>query len=124
MSTVWNLGTLALTPLFLKAYALEEQTRNLVIILVAIHNIFNAFVFPYAGTLGNALRATGDVKYTMLVAVASSVGGRYVLSYIFALIFNMGVIGIAAAMCCDWAIRAVLYIRRFKGGKWKQFEVI
>ncbi|MBQ7478733.1 MAG: MATE family efflux transporter [Selenomonadaceae bacterium] len=75
MSVVWNVLTFALTPLFLNLYALEPETKTLVIYLVLLHNTFSAFVFPYAGALGNGLRATGDVRYTMVVAIASTGAG-------------------------------------------------
>lgn len=39
------------------------------------------------------------------------------------MILNMGVLGIAAAMVCDWVIRAVIFLRRQKSGKWKEFKV-
>lgn len=32
--------------------------------------------------------------------------------------------GVALAMCLDWGIRALLFWRRFKNGKWKGFQVI
>ena len=79
---------------------------------------------PYAFVLGNGLRATGDVRYTMIVAVASSVGGRCVMAYLFGVIFGWGVIGVAIAMCVDWTIRATLYKRRLDSGAWKNFQVI
>lgn len=37
---------------------------------------------------------------------------------------QMGVIGIAFAMVCDWVVRAVLFFRRERTGKWKAFQVI
>ncbi|MCX4317422.1 MAG: MATE family efflux transporter, partial [Lachnospiraceae bacterium] len=124
LSTAWNICVLALLPLFLRMYSLEPQTVNLVVWLVVLHNMFNAFAFPFSGALGNGLRATGDVKFTMVVAIASTIGGRFVLSYLFAVTWKLGVIGIALAMCCDWVIRAVLYLWRLKTGKWKECRVI
>ena len=96
----------------------------MIIILVAIHNIFNTVAFPFSGPLSNGLRATGDVKYTMIVSIASTVGGRLVFSLIFAIYFNMGVIGIALAMCLDWSIRGIIFFLRYKSHKWTQFKVI
>lgn len=29
-----------------------------------------------------------------------------------------------AAMCCDWVIRGLLYLRRLRSGRWKRFRVI
>ncbi len=45
-------------------------------------------------------------------------------SVLLAIGLNWGVIGIAAAMCLDWIIRAVIFALRLKSGKWKEFKVI
>lgn len=124
ISSAWNLLTLLLTPAFLSLYALEPETKQLVIWLVLIHNIFNAVAFPFSGALSNGLRAAGDVKFTMYVSVASTLAVRLLLSWLLGIVLQMGVIGIAAAMVCDWCVRAVLFIWRQKSGKWKSFRVI
>lgn len=124
ISAAWNLFVFLLTPLFLKLYALKEETKLLVVWLVLLHNVFNAAAYPFSGALSNGLRAAGDVKFTMYVSVASTIGVRLLLSYILSIVFNIGVIGIAAAMVCDWIFRAVVFILRMKSGKWKAFKVI
>ena len=124
ISSAWNLLTLLLTPAFLSLYALEPETKQLVIWLVLIHNIFNAVAFPFSGALSNGLRAAGDVKFTMYVSVVSTLAVRLLLSWLLGIVLQMGVIGIAAAMVCDWCVRAVLFIWRQKSGKWKSFRVI
>lgn len=124
ISTVWNVFIFLLTPLFMRAYALEPETKQLVIWLVLIHNIFNAAAFPFSGALSNGLRAAGDVKFTMYVSIASTIAGRLFLSYVLGIVFDMGVIGIAVAMVCDWIIRAVIFYLRQKSRKWKEFQVI
>ena len=135
LSSAWNLLIFLLTPLFLSFYALEPQTKQLVIWLVLIHNVFNAAAFPFSGALSNGLRAfsfipayglraAGDVKFTMYVSVLSTIVGRLFLSYLLGIVFHMGVIGIAAAMVFDWVLRAVIFIRRKRSGKWKLFEVV
>lgn len=124
LSSSWNFLIFLFTPLFLKFYALEPQTKQLVIWLVLIHNIFNAVAFPFSGALSNGLRAAGDVKFTMYVSVLSTIAGRLFLSYLLGIVFHLGVIGIAVAMVCDWMIRSVIFIWRHKSGKWKGFQVI
>ena len=124
LSSAWNLLIFLFTPLFLRFYALEPQTKQLVIWLVLIHNVFNAVAFPFSGALSNGLRAAGDVKFTMYVSVISTIAGRLFLSYLLGIVLHMGVIGIAVAMVCDWIIRAVIFIWRQKSGKWKEFEVV
>lgn len=124
ISSAWNLLIFLLIPAFLSLYALEQETKQLVIWLVLIHNLFNAVAFPFSGALSNGLRAAGDVKFTMYVSVISTIAVRLLLSYLLGITLQMGVIGIAIAMVCDWIIRAVLFFWRQKSGKWKAFRVI
>ena len=123
-SIIWNIFILLITPLFLQYYQLSSETKHLVFVLVIIHNIFNTIAFPFSGPLSNGLRATGDVKYTMIVSILSTVVVRGILSIIFGITFNLGVIGIALAMCADWSMRAIIFHLRYKSDKWTQFSVI
>ena len=121
---LWNVLIFALTPAVMSFYALAPETKHLTIILVLIHNCFNAIVFPFADPLGKGLRATGDVRFTTITSLFTTIGVRLVFSVLFAIVLNMGVIGIAFAMCLDWTIRGIIFWWRFKMGKWKQFRVI
>ena len=124
ISTIWNLLIFFLTPVFLRFYSLSPETKRLVLLLVLIHNVFNAAAFPFSGALSNGLRAAGDVKFTMYVSVISTIAVRLFLSWLLGVVLQMGVIGIALAMVCDWVIRAILFIWREKTGKWKKCQVI
>lgn len=123
-SMIWNALIFVITPVVMRAYPLSNEIVHLVIILVFIHNLFNAAAFPASSALPNGLRAAGDVRYTMCAAIVSTIIIRFVLSVILGVWLNLGVIGVAAAMCCDWLVRAVLFTRRFRSGKWKEFQVI
>lgn len=123
-SLLWNALAFGFTPLFLQFYALEQETKQLVLQLVLLHNIFNATAFPFADPLGKGLRATGDVGFTTAVSIFTTVGVRLVLSLIFGIVLDLGVIGIAWAMCADWVVRGVILQIRFSSGKWKQFKII
>lgn len=124
LSLVWNVLIFLITPGWMKFYQVSQETIQMVIYLVAIHNFFNAFVYPFSGPLSNGLRAAGDVKFTMIVSVASTVLARFVFSLLFAIYFNLGVIGIALAMCLDWSLRAVIFYLRYRSDKWMNFKVI
>ena len=120
----WNALIFAITPVFMSFYALEDQTKRMVILLVLIHNIFNAVAFTFADPLGKGLRATGDVKFTTVTSLFTTIGVRLIFSMIFGIWLNLGVIGIAFAMCLDWSVRGIIFWWRFKQGKWKIFKVI
>ena len=67
----------------------------------------------------NALRASGDVRFTMTVSVVSMWTMRVLLSYVFAYAFHLGVLGVWLAMFSDWVLRSVLFCWRFFSGKWR-----
>ncbi len=124
LSVVWNTVVFALTPVIMPFFDVAPETRSLTVILVLIHNIFNCVAFPFADPLGKGLRAAGDVKFTMVWSIVTTIGVRLLFSVLFAVVLDMGVTGIAAAMCLDWCIRAAVFLFRLKEGKWKRFQLI
>ena len=121
---IWNALIFAITPLITQFYAISEETRQLVIMLVLVHNIFSAFAFPLADPLGKGLRATGDVIFSTIISLITTLGVRLVFSILFGIVLNLGVMGIAYAMCLDWTIRGIIFWIRFKSGTWKKFRLI
>lgn len=124
LSVIWNALIFAITPLITQFYAISEETRQLVIMLVLVHNIFSAFAFPLADPLGKGLRATGDVIFSTIISLITTLGVRLVFSILFGIVLNLGVMGIAYAMCLDWTIRGIIFWIRFKSGTWKKFRLI
>ncbi|MDO4265325.1 MAG: MATE family efflux transporter [Eubacteriales bacterium] len=121
---VWNGLIFAAVPFVMRLYTLADETKRLVVLLVLIHNVFSALVFPFADPLGKGLRATGDVAFTTVISLFTTIGIRLVFSVIFGIWMKLGVLGIACAMCLDWTVRGIIFQLRFKGGTWKCFKVI
>lgn len=124
LAVLWNAAVMALTPLLLPLYDLGPETKRLILIIVAIHNLFSATVQPFAMPLSSGLRAAGDVKFTMWASIFCTVFCRTLFSFLLAKWLGMGVVGIALAMALDWCIKAGLDIWRFRSGKWKNRHVI
>ena len=124
LAIVWNVIVMILTPILLPLYDLSAETKHLILIIVAIHNLFSALVQPFSGPLSSGLRAAGDVKFTMWASIFSTVVCRTALSFLLAKWMGLGVIGITLAMVLDWCIKAVLDVWRFRSGKWKNRKII
>ena len=124
LAVLWNVMVMILTPLLLPMYDLTSETKQLILIIVAIHNVFSALVQPFAMPLSSGLRASGDVKFTMWASLFCTVVCRTFLSFLLAKWMGMGVIGIALAMVMDWCIKAALDIWRFRSGRWKEKRII
>ena len=123
-SAAWNFLIVLLTPFVLMLYSLSEDTRNLVLLLVLIHSVFNVALCPVAFSLSNGLRAAGDIRFTMYASIFATVVCRVVFSIVFGVWMNLGVIGICLAMVGDWLVKALLILVRYRNGKWTGFRVI
>ena len=124
LAVFWNAAVMILTPILLPLYDLSSETKHLILIIVAIHNLFSATVQPFAMPLSSGLRAAGDVRFTMWSSIFCTVVCRTFFSFLLAKWLGMGVVGIALAMALDWCIKAGLDIWRFRSGKWKNKAVI
>lgn len=124
LSVLWNALIFALTPLIIRYSAISPEAKELVIWLVLINNIFNGLAYPFAGSLGNGLRAAGDVKFTMIVSIILTVVARLLFSALFGLWLGWGVIGVAIGMSIDLVFRGAIFIWRLKSQKWTNFQLI
>ena len=124
LSVLWNALIFAITPFIVRYSAISPEAKELVIWLVLINNLFNGLAYPFAGSLGNGLRAAGDVKFTMLVSITLTIAARLFFSALFGLWLGWGVIGVAIGMSIDLVFRGAIFIRRLKSQKWTQFQLI
>ncbi len=67
-----------------------------------------------------ALRATGDVMYSMVFIVSSCWLFSIGLSYVLAIECNMGLIGCFIGLAVDEWVRTIVTYFRWKSGKWKR----
>lgn len=124
MTLLLNVILVAVTPLILTFYSLSGEVKQLVFVLVALHSLFMSTLYPLAYPLANGMRAAGDVKFTMCIAILASVLCRAAFSYIFGVWLEMGIIGVWLAMGVDWLVRVIPFVKRYHSGKWKAFQVI
>lgn len=118
-----TLHTLAL-PALLSFYHLAPEISDLAYKLILIHNVTAFFLFPMAMTFSNALRATGDAKFTMMVSIGAMFAFRLVAAYVFGVYFGLGVIGIWIAMIFDWLFRTFAFSLRYRSMKWMNYRVV
>ena len=99
-------------------YNLSPEATKTAFTLILIHNAFTATIWPCAFTITNSFRAASDVRYPMTISIISMWVFRVGCSWLFALAFNLGVLGVWFAMFTDWAFRAIVFIIHFLRGKW------
>ena len=114
---------LLLEPLLL-VYNLSSEAINLTRQIVWYHGIAMCLIWPLAYTYPTIFRAAGDAKYPMIVNLVCMFACRVILAYVFALTFDLGMIGTWFAMFADWAVKAVLFTIRYLKGTWMKFKAI
>ncbi len=113
LSTIITLPILLLLlPILHSLYGTSNKVWHLVMILTIISCI--SIVTLYT---------TGDVKFVMVISALSMWVFRFGASYIIAKCFGLGVIGIKIAMAMDWAFRSIMFITRYRSGKWQKSRV-
>jgi len=106
-------------PLLLKLYGLSTETAEIAFIILTINCFSAIFIWPVSFTLPNILRAAGDVTFTMIVSVMSMWIFRILCAWFLGVYIGWGLVAVWIAMIVDWIVRSVLFIIRYKSGKWK-----
>ncbi len=111
-------------PLLVSIFGMSEEISTTTEAILYLYFISSLFVYPSSFTLANALRGTGDARFTMIASICTMFLFRIGFAYVLAYAFNLGVMSIWIAMVMDWAIRTIIYQIRFRRGKWKKHHVI
>ena len=112
------------TLIILIFYALSKETIDLAYQCIFIHTIFAATIWPLAFTFPNALRASNDAKFTMIVSATSMWIFRFCFSYIIGRYMGYGLLGVWIAMFIDWIVRSIFFIWRYHSGKWMNKQLV
>jgi len=102
--------------------SLYDTTAEMLVILrpvLATLFIMTPLAWAPSFVTPGALRATGDVKYTMVVAVATMIFVRIAFAYILGVYFGLGILGVWFSMYMDWIVRGAFYLNRIRNGKWQ-----
>ena len=112
-------------PLILSLYGLTDETASLAKSMFLWHTLGGALLWPLAFDLPASLRAAGDVRFPMVISVLSMWVFRYGGAYLLAKGLDVGPVGVWIAMAAlDWGFRAIVYVFRWRGGKWREKRVI
>ena len=114
-----NILMLLCNPIITLPFNLSPEATVLARQIVALHGAGCVIFWPMSFTMPNALRAAGDAKYTMTVAVFSMAVFRIGFGVFLATTMSMGVIGVWIAMQIDWVFRIICFLIRWHSGKWQ-----
>lgn len=105
-------------------FSLSKEATDMAVEVLRWFSSVAVFIWPLSFTLPNALRAAGDVKYTMLTGILSMWMFRVLCSYFLAVVCNLGILGVWYGMFIDWGVRSLFFVIRYLSGKWQTKKVI
>ena len=107
-------------------FALTPEATAMAVEVLRWCAVFDLLIWPLAFTLPNALRASGDVMFTMAVSMGSMFLFRIASSYFLSCDWGMGLglLGVWLGMIIDWGVRSLIFVLRFLSGRWKSHKVI
>ena len=120
---VFSVTTLVALPGIMHLYNLSDAAMTFTKQIIWYHGICCMLIWPEAFTLPNTLRAASDVKFCMILSIISMWVFRIAFSYIIGVRMGMGVLGVWIAMTIVWAVRAVLFIIRYRGKRWQHKSI-
>ncbi len=118
-----SLLLLALTPGINWLAGLEPAAAKLCFDMVIYIMICKPFFWSLSFVIAYGLRAAGDVKFCMISSMITMWTFRVTLTIILIRMFGFGPIAVWIGMSADWAIRGVIYTKRFLSGRWLNHEV-
>lgn len=118
------LGFFACWFLLVPSQLLSIFSQNQEIIEIGIPCLYvAAFAQPFMATsivFDQALRGAGDTKTAFYVSLAGWFFVRLSATYLFAFVFDLGLLGVWLGSTCDWMVRCFTLMAIFFPGKWRK----
>jgi Na+-driven multidrug efflux pump len=119
MALALSAAVALLMNLFLNMFGLSAEAKKIAKALLWTSYIMSPVEWPLSFTLLNALRAAGDARFVMIIAVISMWAVRVSAAYLLAYHLGMGPSGVWIAMTADWCVRGAFYAWRWRHGRWQ-----
>ncbi|MBQ3054504.1 MAG: MATE family efflux transporter [Oscillospiraceae bacterium] len=105
------------------SFSNEAKTASVYYTAVGVLcTVFSVYAWSFVPV--NAFRASGETRYSMILAIVSMFTFRVGLSYVLGAWMQLGLLGVWIGMWADWACRSVFNSIHFKRGKWLQRKLI
>lgn len=97
---------------------MDADVALLTIQLSVFVHVIKPFAWSFSFIPPYGMRATGDVRFPMLVSTVTMWTCRVALTIFLIRVLKTGPLGVWIGMSSDWVIRSVIFSFRFKSGKY------
>nr|MCR5698813.1 hypothetical protein [Treponemataceae bacterium] len=109
-----NIPIFIFAPQIASIFRYSPESTVLTVQLIRYHALFCTFFWPTSSAFPSALRALGDVKFTLLVSSISMWIIRIGICYLLSFTLNLGVLGVWIAMSIEWVVKSVCFLLRYR----------
>ncbi len=100
----------------------DDEVAQYTVLFIYIFCLAQPFI-AIDMALGGALRGAGDTRFPLYAAIAGLIFARFGLAFIF-MWLDWSVVWIYGAVIGDYLVKNVLFIWRFKSGRWVKHHVV
>ncbi|MCR5715572.1 MAG: MATE family efflux transporter [Lachnospiraceae bacterium] len=128
----WSYVVILISCLFAYAIArpvtalsgMNAESARLCVYMTGWITIVKPIIWPLSFTTAYGLRASGDVKFSMVVSSLTMWLCRVSLSTFLIRVCGMGPIGVWIGMFSDWTLRAIIFSIRFHSRKFLNHKIV
>ena len=119
-----NILLILAIPLILYVYDVAPEAAVLARSVMLIHGGSTIVLWVPSFMIAYFLRATGDAGFTMVTSMITMWLVRVFGAYVIGSYLGYGLVGIwFAHAILDWATRSVIFVLRYRSGKWERMAI-
>ena len=119
-----NLLLILAIPLVLRVYDVAPEAAVLARKVMLLHGGSAIFLWVPSFMIPYFLRAAGDAPFTMVMSMITMWLVRVLCAYVIGKYLGYGLVGVwFAHAILDWATRSVIFIARYRSGKWESMAI-
>jgi putative MATE family efflux protein len=108
----------------ISSFNLSAEAHNMCVLFLRVHCVTSTLFWCPSFVIPNSLKAAGDARYVMIIAICSMWFVRVCAAYPLSFTLGFGPVGVYLAMGADFLFRGIFYTRRWLSNKWIEKKVI
>jgi len=105
-------------------FNLSAEAHQMCVVFLQIHCVTSTLFWCPSFVLPNVLKAAGDARYIMVVAISTMWIVRVCSAYLMAFPMGLGPKAVYIAMGADFLFRGIFFSMRYLNERWKEKRVI
>ena len=111
-------------PILIQLFSPPAEIVGTIWTILIFTGIANPLLWSMSFIMPNTLRAAGDSKFTSIASMLSMWLFRVILGYVVGIMLGFGIVGVWVAMLLEWGVRSLIFMLRFRSGRWSRHKLI